>query len=448
MVTAILPAMMTTSGKHDEAKTAATERLGGEGHGIPPSICSDATITPRKDQDSHIQKTPSRLAGIVGLFTGCGALLALGFLLRLPDLLQRTGLGAQRALTASYYIVGLLALVLSLICYIGLRNLKSEDGKGYRLLLFGQPNDKSLDFSSMLSSLSSLFESFVLGFKVQSLGMAYLGGFVARSSSISISTFIPLYVNAYYLASGQCDEAGRNPQDVKEKCRGAYVLAAELTGISQLVALMFAPVFGYLADRYRRFNGPLIIAALTGLLGYIGLAKLRSPEVRGAMGSPWIIFVMALLGISQIGAIVCSLGLISHGVLGSDIPDSSTDSRSTEATMSIHCHGAIDENVDSQSDHTQGETNRVYSESAPLLSSATANSREKLRGSIAGIYSLFGGAGILILTKVGGLSFDKVSPVAPFYILAFANGVLLLVGLVLGISRYLKDRRALLTLAS
>ena len=53
------------------------------------------------------------------------------------------------------------------------------------------------------------------------------------------------------------------------------------------------------------------------------------------------------------------------------------------------------------------------------------------KGTISGIYSLSGGFAILILTKVGGLLFDRLSTAAPFWILAGFNAVL--GGVVLGL---------------
>jgi len=54
--------------------------------------------------------------------------------------------------------------------------------------------------------------------------------------------------------------------------------------------------------------------------------------------------------------------------------------------------------------------------------------RNQLKGSIAGIYSLSGGFGILLLTKLGGYLFDNVDPGSPFFIMAGFNALLLLVG--------------------
>lgn len=434
MVTAILPSMIAPQ-DYDEEDLRTTAYPASDVHNIAPSISSELTITPHRLQTKFSSPKPSsspsptRLAGIVGLFTGCGALLALGLFLRLPDLIQRIGIDAGQSLADSYYIVGLLSLVLSLVCFIGLRHLNGEEGKNWRVLVHGRPEGQTIGSRKAISSLRSLFVSTTLGLKDPLLGLAYLGGFVARASSVGISLFIPLFVNAYYISSGLCNEAGHNPEDVKENCRGAYVLAAELTGGSQLVALLFAPIFGYMADRYRRFNLPLLLAALGGILGYVGLATLKSPAATGKEGSPWIFVIMALLGISQIGAIVCSLGLLGRCVLGLEEGNKSEDGGNTERATRP---GGDGPSHNDPTNHQNQDNNGGSSENAPLLP-AKPRSKDHLKGSIAGVYSLAGGVGILILTKVGGLLFDRVSQVAPFYMLALFNLMLLVTAIMLGI---------------
>ena len=263
--------------------------------------------------------SPTRLAGFVGLFTGCGALLALCLFLPLPALFQKSGLQPGNAIAKSYYIVGAIALVVSAICYLGLRHLHGEENKGWRRIALKKKADDpdiAMKYSGRHSSLVHLVESVRLGYVYPQLGLGYLGGFVARASSVGVSLFIPLFVNAYFMKSGLCSDLRHGSQATNSHCREAYILAGVLTGVSQLVALLFAPVFGYLADRYHRFNAPLLAAALFGILGYSGLAALQGPEYGGKNGSPWIFLIVAMIGVSQIGAIVCSLGLIGRCVLG------------------------------------------------------------------------------------------------------------------------------------
>lgn len=184
MVTAILPSMIAPREHNDVANLPNKPHGPSNGHGVSPSVSSELTITPQRLQNQSSPRTPlnelspTRLAGIVGIFTGCGALLALGLFLRLPELIQRRGTSPGQALADSYYIIGAMSLVLALLCFLGLRNLQGEDEKGWRNLAYGGPDDPP----SKISSLKSLAEAVALGFRNPSLGLGYLGGFVARAS--------------------------------------------------------------------------------------------------------------------------------------------------------------------------------------------------------------------------------------------------------------------------
>lgn len=48
------------------------------------------------------------------------------------------------------------------------------------------------------------------------------------------------------------------------------------------------------------------------------------------------------------------------------------------------------------------------------------------RGSVVGMFSMFGAAGILFISSVGGWVFDRVGPTAPFVLIGMANGLLCL----------------------
>lgn len=407
MVTATLTTIVTNN-----KDPVAPPRRGSP---LSPSVASDTTITPQEPSLSKLNTatSPTRLAGFVGLFTGCGALLALAVFLRIPEFFERFGASPGSALIQSYYIVGAMSLVISLICFAGLRDLNGENGKGWRAVTRRGDYQKAASRHNYL-----LLESISLGLTKPSVGLAYLGGFVARASSVGISLFIPLSVNHYFIKSGLCQTIGHSPSDIKQKCPIAFKLAAELTGVSQLSALLCAPIFGYVADRYHRSNMPLLAAASVGLLGYNVLALLESPKPSGEGGTRWIFVVMALLGISQIGAIVCSLSLLQRCVLGMDASESSGSNL----------------NIDAESRDAEIRED----ESQPLLPRRDRQETyERLKGSIAGVYSLIGGVGILLLTKIGGLLFDTASPSAPFYVLAAFNGILLIGGAGLGIKHAL-----------
>ncbi|KMQ48390.1 Major facilitator superfamily [Trichophyton rubrum] len=446
MVTALLPAI---TANHDISKCPAP--------GVAaPIVCTpDAGNTrddesPRATGQERSRSSAPRLAGYVGMFTGCGALIALLLFLPLPVRFQKAGYSPAQAIKFSFYTVGLVALIISVVCFFGLRGLQGDEGKSLKSLvgiterdhISGAEEQLSVSsgksaYTSSRSYLAQLLVALKAGLTDYNIGLAYVGGFVARSSSVGISLFIPLYVNQYYRRSGLCHEAGKpstvqslspNPGDIKQSCPRAYVVASILTGVSQLVALLCAPLFGYLSDKSRRYNFPLLMGSLLGTLSYAMLGVLPGPRISGSWSSAAIFVDMAFIGISQISAIVCSLAILSNGINGI-LPIMDDVQYETQTSVP-------EDRV------TADRSLETINESTPLVSGNnmyTASPQKTfihVKGSIAGMYSLWGGAGILILTKVGGIMFDKMSPHSPFYILAGFNGLLLIIGLVLGLRQH------------
>jgi hypothetical protein len=141
-----------------------------------------------------------------------------------------------------------------------------------------------------------------------------------------------------------------------------------------------------------------------------------------------VFFLAALMGISQIGAIVCSLGSLGKGVLKVEVVNVLTRPGGHEQETLI-------------------ETADGPGETAPLLENPAALpedtvSRVRLKGSVAGVYSWCGGAAILLLTKLGGYLFDVWSTGAPFYLMAIFNGVLLLASVSIDVGRAARARRS------
>lgn len=281
----------------------------------------------------------------------------------------------------------------------------------------------------MLPYWHLLKDSVRLGFRDADIALGYLGGFVARASTVAISLFVPLFVNAFFIRNGYCQGSPHDPSpELKKECRQAYVLASILTGVAQLMGLICAPLFGYLSSRVGRVNWPIVVATTFGIIGYIAFAQLSSPEykdVNGRGGSPAVFLLAALIGISQIGAIVCSLGSLGRGVLKTDIVNVLTLPNGDQETLI--------------------ETPDRAGETAPLLENSAVIpedtvSRVRLKGSVAGVYSWCGGAAILLLTKLGGYLFDSWSTGAPFYLMAVFNGVLLLASVAIDSGKAARGR--------
>ncbi|CAK7268347.1 hypothetical protein SEPCBS119000_003015 [Sporothrix epigloea] len=461
---------------------------------------------------NHNSSKPAKLAGFVGLFTGCGALVALTMFLPLPAEFGRAdGVTMAEAVAKSFYVVAVVALVVAVFVYIGLRDLRGERGKGWRMLLGRQKSDLARSRSDEVVRMEQVIaegpfseggrpptddrmsywrllrDSVELGVSDSNIALGYLGGFVARASTVAISLFIPLFVNSFYISNGFCQGSPNDPSpELKKECRAAYVLAAILTGVAQLMGLLCAPVFGYLSSRTRRLNIPLIVATTFGIVGYTIFPLLSSPEpsnMDGRGGTPAVFLVATMLGISQIGAIVCSLGSLGRGVLSVDHADNAARAPSPQPPTSGEHSGyrdyapnleadapedasllvagttddGHDENDSEDSDRDtvhdlfssprSARSGRARAYSAlvrPAAASdcvvATVNERSRIRlkGSIAGVYSWCGGAGILLLTKLGGYLFDHWSWGAPFYMMAIFNAVLLLASLATGARRSLQ----------
>ncbi|QPH02263.1 hypothetical protein C2857_006472 [Epichloe festucae Fl1] len=463
MVTAILPSLTDEGDAFDgrsPSRYKPNQRLS-----VAFSVESEVTITPERyytrslsndsrgsqghqgHQGHHAQQDaasrlgkPSALAGFVGLFTGCGALVALALFLPLPAKFgELDGVTPGQAVSYSFYVVGGISLAVAVFVFIGLRNLHGEEGKGWKVLL-GTPEAEgntlarsSADGGSddgngsgprrrqkVVPYLHLMKDSVLLGFTDSRIALGYMGGFVARASTVAISLFIPLYVNTFFISNGFCQGSPNDASpELKKECRAAYVLSSMLTGVAQLTGLLCAPLFGYLSGgRSHRVNYPIVAATGLGMVGYVILPQLSSPEIKnvdGRGGTPAVLLVVALLGISQIGAIVCSLGSLGQGVIAAELPR-----RVQREPSSI----APDEDESIESEPLMG-----------MSTSEDSASRVRLKGSIAGVYSLCGGAAILLLTKLGGALFDSVSQGAPFYMMAVFNGALLVASLLMDASQ-------------
>lgn len=400
MVTAILPCI--SFGEAGRITHSISPAQAEDIIAVTPSNWSEQMEDSDKTLKTWYQIPGARLAGFVGTFTGLGALIALTCFLPLPSLFQKHQSTPANALKKTYYIVSIIAFLASLICFFGLRNLKDQQDKSWSKI---SPSTKSrpLDRKPTIPYKQLFYQSVRAGLNPD-IGLGYIGGFVARASSVGISSFIPLLANNYFISTGRCklDDTAL----VKTQCREAYILAAKLTGVSQFVALLLAPAFGYFSDnKQQKLHIPLLLAATAGIIGYTALSFFtHSPDPADPEGSSWIYLWVSLIGTSQIGAIVCSLGCLAQGITSTSLHSPSSDIN----------------------------TNFNDPDSAPLLSSfsqpvlnETREDLKNLQGSIAGTYSLAGGIAILLLTKIGGVLFDTISVAAPFVILLVFNTVLL-----------------------
>lgn len=221
MVSAILPEMTTTS--------------------------ADVELTSR---ESRKPAPTGKLAGLVGLCTGLGAVGALGLLLPLPArFAKRPTVSDADAVRIAYVIVAALAGCVAVWCALGLppprdpgRQETWRDVKTWvwTKIWGGDPGmfvreeeevEEGDEPEQPPHGIVGLVKAAKLGWEDGRVGVAYVGGFVARAASVGISLFIPLYVNHYYVSHGQCKENGKNG------CRKAYILAASMAPRSPCIEL-------------------------------------------------------------------------------------------------------------------------------------------------------------------------------------------------------------------
>ncbi|KAJ8102247.1 major facilitator superfamily domain-containing protein [Lipomyces tetrasporus] len=338
------------------------------------------------------------LSGLVGLCTGLGAVMAVTVLLPIPTRLEaQYDLSPEESLKSAFYIVGIVAIVVGAVLFVGLRQDPSRslslwirsirfNRRRKRLNQLRQQSSRRQSVDSQASTESnegvlqntafdddewlsehehefgqqylekknSYFRLLLKGFTAASepdIFLAYVGGLIARAASVAVSLFIPLFVNQYFYSEGICAIT----TDVKDSCRDAYIRSAMLTGVAETCALVAAPIWGIACDKIGKTKS-LAITAVIGTIGFFGFASLDDPRV--GISFLWATFI----GIGQIGAIVCSLSLCTER-------------------------------------------------------------RVEYSGSIAGVYSVTGAAGILILTKLGGWTSDR-SRGAPFILMAVFNIIL------------------------
>ena len=405
MVTAVLPAVAIRKEGDPPTEVGAggTPALGQR---VSSPASSEATLTPARVANKANRGATSRwfsylsgsrLAGVVGAFAGFGALVALGCFLPLPSYFQRRGISPSGSLKDAYYMVGSVAFVVAICCFAGLSNLPGEQSKSISAVwnskisigVAGNENQSQSPPQLQLPYWKLFMQSVQVAGLYPDIGLAYVGGFVARASSVGLSLFIPLFVNHYFTSSGLCDLD--DDSLVKSQCKEAYVLAAKLTGFSQLIALLTAPLFGLFSERFGTNQVPLLFAGMSGILGYSGFAfVVQTPDPTREGGSYWIYVLVCLLGVGQIGAIVCSLGLLSSAISN---PQNSPHRRSSDHTGQFEDRTSISPEVSHGNDF--GRTD----ETNALLGERYVHDRTllHLKGSIAGTYSLAGGGGILLL---------------------------------------------------
>ncbi len=216
-----------------------------------------------------------KATGFLGVCNGIGAMITVFFLLRLPSIFQAQGLDSQAAGERAYLIVAVVAAVVAVIMWLGLKShIKNET------------EEKS----------PSLRELTVEGFRAAKdpgIALSYGAAFVSRGNLAIVGTFFTLW-----LANYGTTVAGLGRGEALAK-------AGMIVGIAQGVTLIGAPLFGILSDKINRVHA-LAIALLVSFAGYGGTYFIENPFSGG------MIFCAILIGLGEVGGIITSGVLIAQ----------------------------------------------------------------------------------------------------------------------------------------
>ncbi|KAI8610257.1 major facilitator superfamily domain-containing protein [Chytriomyces sp. MP71] len=341
------------------------------------------------------------LAGLVGLCSGSGALVALFAFMPLPFKFSDIVQGVE----ATYLIVGIISFAFSILLALflvpvhpSIRNsceapnpaagtgnivhpsaLESrtdeesiletasranslDETRASAHLLPPSLSSTSVTPATAKKSIAQIAREGFLAARDPRVLLGYTASFLARGDTVIITLFIPLWVYRRYIELGQCAAPSPEDPDIRDVCAAAYRRASAISGIAQTAALVGAPLFGYLADRLHA-STVVVFNALLGFVFYVVL--FFADPVLG-----YVFGVVVFVGLSEIGLVIGSMSLV-------------TSNASVDASI---------------------------------------------RGSVAGVASACGAIGILVSSKVGGYLFDNWREGAPFLVLAVGHGLALLYG--------------------
>ncbi len=222
--------------------------------------------------DYPVEKDRGKLTGMAFFLNGLGAFIFFTQLNKLPEFFQNQGLSELWAGRASYLFAAGVCIV-SAIVMLGLKP--------------GRPQQ-----TSERVPLATLIRQGLGAAKEPRIALAYAASFAARADLVIVALFLALWAQNAALEQGFT--AG-------EAARKQGVLFAVVQG----VVLVWAPLFGWLADKINRVT-LVIIAIVLSIIGYGWIGTVDNPLAAAAFPAA------AMLGIGQASGILATQVLIGQ----------------------------------------------------------------------------------------------------------------------------------------
>jgi MFS family permease len=226
--------------------------------------------------DYPVDRDRGKLTGLSFLLNAVGALIFFVALSRLPSIFQASGLSEVWAGRASYLFAAGICLV-SAAVMLGLKP--------------GRPDQVAEHVP-----LTTLVRQGLGAARSPRIALAYACSFAARADLVIVALFLSLWVQIAASADGFSAAESAAKQ-------GA------LFGIVQGMAMLWAPLFGWLADKIDRVT-LVIVAIVLSIIGYGWMGLIPDPA------QPIAFAAGAMLGIGQASGILASQVLIGQEAPG------------------------------------------------------------------------------------------------------------------------------------
>ena len=217
-------------------------------------------------QDTPANRSRGVFTGLGSVCTGLGMAIMSLSLGRLPEYLVQQGISSVDAgIYTCWCMVGFALLVALLIRQTWRAGRVAES----------EPRKPVLD---------NLIQGFAEARKNPRIALAYLTAFASRGDLVAVGIFLPLWVQTEGADAGLSSGEG-------------LARAGMMFGLIQLVAMLWSPVMGFIADRVNRVL-VVCIGFSVASAAYFGLASVEDPYLSTAL------IACVAVGIGEISAIV------------------------------------------------------------------------------------------------------------------------------------------------
>jgi MFS family permease len=227
--------------------------------------------------DYPVEADRGKLTGISFFLNAVGAFLFLTVLVRLPQWFIDAGFSEIEAGRAAYLLAGAGVCIVSALVMLGLKP--------------GRPDQ----VEERLPLFTLLRQGLAAG-RSPRVALAYACSFAARADLVIVALFLTAWVSVASVAQGSTPAEALQRQGI-------------LFAAVQASAMIWAPIFGYLADKIDRAT-MVIIATVLSIVGYGWMGFTPDPT------QPVALAAGALLGIGQASGILASQVLIGQEAPG------------------------------------------------------------------------------------------------------------------------------------